>query len=151
MITPPVTLITHGIVAIAAAAGAWVWQANSYEAKLATVQTEYAQAQHRAVETAHADTIRLQTRKDEAVKAATVRAQTIAADRDRLRAAVDGLRSDIATSAASANQATDAARTEHAAAIGAVLSECAGEIAELAGKADGHVSDIRLIIGAWPD
>lgn len=150
MITPPVTLITHGIVAVAAAAGAWAWQANSYDAKLATLKTEYAQAQARAVEIAHADTIRLQTRKDEAVKAATVRATAIAADRDRLRVAVDGLRGDIAQNAASANQATDATRTEHAAAIGAVLSQCAGEIAELAATADGHVSDIRLIIGAWP-
>ena len=44
MITPPVTLITHGIVAVAAAAGAWVWQANSYEAKLANIRSSIAES-----------------------------------------------------------------------------------------------------------
>ena len=44
MITPPVTLITHGIVAVAAAAGAWVWQANSYEAKLADMRSSIAES-----------------------------------------------------------------------------------------------------------
>lgn len=44
MITPPVSLITHGIVAVAAAAGAWVWQANSYEAKLADMRSSIAES-----------------------------------------------------------------------------------------------------------
>ena len=44
MITPPVTIITHGIVAVAAAAGAWVWQANSYEAKLADIRSSIAES-----------------------------------------------------------------------------------------------------------
>ena len=44
MITPPVTLITHGIVAVAAAAGAWAWQANSYEAKLADMRGSIAES-----------------------------------------------------------------------------------------------------------
>ena len=44
MITPPVTLITHGIVAVAAAAGAWVWQAHSYEAKLADMRSSIAES-----------------------------------------------------------------------------------------------------------
>ena len=44
MITPPITLITHSIVAVAAAAGAWVWQANSYEAKLANMRSSIAES-----------------------------------------------------------------------------------------------------------
>ena len=44
MITSPVTLITHGIVAVAAAAGAWVWQANSYEGKLSDVRSSVAES-----------------------------------------------------------------------------------------------------------
>lgn len=44
MITPSVTLITHGIVAVAAAAGAWVWQANSYEAKLADMRSSISES-----------------------------------------------------------------------------------------------------------
>lgn len=44
MITPPVTIITHGIVAVAAAAGAWVWQANSYEARLSNMRRSIAES-----------------------------------------------------------------------------------------------------------
>ena len=44
MITQPVTIITHGIVAVAAAAGAWAWQANSYEAKLADIRSSIAES-----------------------------------------------------------------------------------------------------------
>ena len=145
MITPPVTLITHGIVAVAAAAGAWVWQANAYTARLATLQTQYAQAQHRAVETAHAETIHLQHIKDAAQQAATVRAARLAADRDRLRLAADGLRNDLATAEHRLRTATDAARAEHAATVRDVLGECADTAVKLASQADGHVSDIRLM------
>ena len=44
MITQPVTIITHGIVAVAAAAGAWVLQANSYEVKLADMRSSIAES-----------------------------------------------------------------------------------------------------------
>lgn len=144
MINSPIALITHGAVAISAAAGAWTWQANAYTSKLATLQTQYAQAQHRAVETAHAETIRLQHIKDAAQQAATARAARLAADRDRLRLAADGLRGDLATAERRLSTATDAARAEHAATVRAVLSECADTAVKLAGQADGHVSDIRL-------
>ena len=151
MITPPVTLITHGIVAVAAAAGAWVWHANSYEAKLAAVQTEYAQAQARAVEIAHADTIRLQAQADRAQANSAVRVRAAAADAAVLRGAVDGLRGDLAANSAKYSEATEQARANYTASIGAVLSDCAGEVGELAGKADGHVIDIRRLHEQWPE
>ena len=125
MITQPVTLITHGIVAVAAAAGAWVWQANSYEAKLATVQTEYAQAQARAVEIAHADTIRLQKKADDAQAKATIRINRMVADRASLQSAVDGLRGDLAENSANYAKATEQARANYTAAISAVLADVA--------------------------
>lgn len=148
MITSPVALITHGAIAIAAAAGAWTWQANAYTARLATLQTQYAQAQHRAVETAHAETIRLQHIKDAAQQAAAVRAARMATDRDRLRLAADGLRNDLATAERRLRTASDDARAGHAAAVRAVLSEFAETAVKLAGQADGHVSDIRLMLEA---
>ena len=151
MITLPVTLITHGIVAVAAAAGAWVWQANSYEAKLAAVQTEYAQAQARAVEIAHAETLRYQQQADTAAKNAAVRVRAAAADAAVLRGAVDGLRGDLAANSAKYSEATEQARANYTASIGAVLSDCAGEVGELAGKADGHVIDIRRLHEQWPE
>ena len=150
MITPPVTLITHGIVAVAAAAGAWVWQAHSYEAKLATVQTEYAQAQARAVEIAHADTIRLQKKADDAQAKATIRINRMVADRASLQSAVDGLRGDLT---ASGNAATDtgAASTDNAAAARVVSAECADALAAMAGHADGWRSEAMTLREAWPE
>ena len=145
MITSPIALITHGAVAISAAAGAWTWQANAYTAKLAALQTQCAQAQHRAVETANAETIRLQHIKDAAQQAATARAARLAADRDRLRLAADGLRGDLATAERRLSTAADAARAEYAATVRAVLGECADTAVKLAGQADGHASDIRLM------
>jgi len=151
MITQPVTIITHGIVAVAAAAGAWVWQANSYEAKLAAVQTEYAQAQARAVEHAHAETLRYQHQADTAAKNAAKRVRTLAAYRDILRWSVDGLRGDLAENPANYAEATEQARADYTAAVSAVLSDCAGEVGDLAVKADGHVIDIRRLHEQWPE
>lgn len=151
MITPPVTLITHGIVAVAAAAGAWMWQANSYEAKLATLQTEYAQAQHRAVETAHAETIRLQARKDEEDKKAAQRVRAANADAAVLRGALDGLRGDLANGATGSGEDTGAATTDNAAAARAVSAECADALATMAGHADGWRNEALTLREAWPD
>ena len=149
MITQPVTIITHGIVAVAAAAGAWVWQANSYEAKLAAVQTEYAQAQARAVEHAHAETLRYQHQADTAAKNAAKRVRTLAADRDILRGAVERLRNDLT---ASGNAATDtgATTTDNAAAARVVSAECADALATMAGHADGWRSEAMTLREAWP-
>ena len=150
MITPPVTLITHSVVAVAAAAGAWVWQANSYEAKLAAVQTEYAQAQARAVEIAHADTIRLQAQASKAAAAAATRIHRLSADRDRLRAAADGLRNDLATAALRLPDATPDAVIEYATALDSVFLDCTARYEQLATKADGHASDVQTMIESWP-
>ena len=151
MITPPVTIITHGIVAVAAAAGAWVWQANSYEAKLAAVQTEYAQAQARAVEIAHADTIRLQKKADDAQAKATIRINRMVADRASLQSAVDGLRGDLAENSANYAKATEQARANYTAAISAVLADVARVAGDISSKADGHVIDIQRLHEQWPE
>ena len=135
---------------MAAAAGAWVWQANSYEAKLAAVQTEYAQAQVRAVEIAHADTIRLQAQADDAQAKAAVRARSAAADAAVLRGTLDGLRGELANGATSYATATEQARADYTATLSAVLSDCAGVAGEIAGKADGHVIDLRRLDEQWP-
>ena len=139
------SLLAAALASALSAGGAWIWQANAYTARLATLQTQYAQAQHRAVETAHAETIRLQHIKDAAQQAATARAARLAADRDRLRLAADGLRGDLATAERRLSTATDAARAEYAATVRAVLGECADTAVKLAGQADGHASDIRLM------
>ena len=153
MITPPVTLITHGIVAVAAAAGAWVWQANSYEAKLAAVQTEYAQAQARAVEIAHADTIRLQAQADRAQANSAVRVRAAAADRDILRGAVDGLRSDLAryrTEREFLPGDSVSPGADYTSTLETVFGDCAAEVVRMEGFAQGHANDVQTLKESWP-
>ncbi len=149
MITPPVTLITHGIVAVAAAAGAWVWQANSYDAQLSEVRREYLQRDFKALEAQYAETVRYQRKADEAAKNAAARVRNLAADRDILRGAVDGLRNDLT---ASGNAATDtgATTTDNAAAARVVSAECADALATMAGHADGWRSEAMTLREAWP-
>ena len=149
MITPPVTLITHGIVAVAAAAGAWVWQAHSYEAKLAAVQTEYAQAQVRAVEIAHADTIRLQTQADRAQAKAAIRIRAAAADAAVLRDSIDRL-SDAADTALRESSDSIAACTAHGATITELFGQCTSRYGEVAGAADGWRNEAMTLREAWP-
>ena len=149
MITPPITIITHGIVAVAAAAGAWVWQANSYEAKLAAVQTEYAQAQVRAVEIAHADTIRLQAQADDAQAKAAVRARSAAADAAVLRGAVERLRL-ATTSTMPPSTDTGATTGNDGSAARVVSAECADALATMAGNADGWRIEAMTLREAWP-
>ena len=149
MITLPVTLITHGIVAVAAAAGAWVWQANSYEAKLAAVQTEYAQAQARAVEQAHAETLRYQQQADTAAKNAAKRVRAAAADAAVLRDSLDRLR-DAADTALRESGDSIAACTAHGATITELFGQCASRYGEVAGAADGWVNESLTLREGWP-
>lgn len=149
MITPPVTLITHGIVAVAAAAGAWAYQGNRYDAQLAEVRREYLQRDFKSLEAQYAETVRYQRKADEAAKNAAARVRNLAADRDILLGTVDGLRNDLT---ASGNAATDTVSTtaDNAAAARVVSAECAEAFATMAGHADGWRSEAMTLREAWP-
>lgn len=151
MITTPITIITHGIVAVAAAAGAWAYQGHRYDAQLAEVRREYLQRDFKALEAQYAETVRYQRKADEAAKNAADRVRGLAADRAVLQSAVDGLRGDIAENSARYAEATEQARANYTASVSSVLADCAGEVGELAIKADGHVIDIRRLHEQWPE
>jgi hypothetical protein len=117
---------------------------------MASLVAEYAQAQHKAVEHAHAETVRYQQKADDAAKKAAVRIRAADSERAVLRGAVDGLRGDLASGATRYATATEQARADYTATISAVLSDCAGMAGEIAGKADGHVIDLQRLSEAWP-
>lgn len=62
----------------------------------------------------------------------------------------DGLRDDIAASRSQLDKLSRDAVVDRAAAIGAVLSQCAAQHQGLAQRCDRHVSDIRTLMQAWP-
>jgi uncharacterized protein YfiM (DUF2279 family) len=77
------------------------------------------------------------------------RAVVLRRELDSAKSAAVGLRDEITTSMRAANTSHDAcaiaARTS-----GELLAICADRYTELAGKAEGHVSDIRTLMEAWP-
>lgn len=73
MITPPIAIITHGIVAVAAAAGALAYQGHRYDAQLAEVQLSYSKRDFTALEAQYAETVRYQQKADTAARNAAAR------------------------------------------------------------------------------
>ena len=132
-----------------AAAGAWSYQGHRYDAQLAEVQLAYSKRDFKALEAQYAETVRYQRKADTAAKNAAAHVRNLAAHRDILRWAVDGLRGNLA---ATSNDATDtgAATADNAAAARVVSAECADALATMAGNADGWRSEAMTLREAWP-
>ena len=92
---------------------------------------------------------RLQGVKDAALKESNTRAQRNAVAAQSARGELDRLRGTLAitTSSAAPSCPASAVPTSTTAAI---LSECAGELVEMARKADGHYNDSLTLLKAWP-
>lgn len=147
MTTPTIALCA--ISAAISAAGAYQWQAYRYDARMAALVAEYAQAQHKAVEYAHAETIRLQERKDKAEVQAARRVRAAAADAVVLRGAVERLR-DTADTALRESSDSIAACTAHGATITELFGQCASRYGEVAGAADKWINESLTLREAWP-
>ena len=68
---------------------------------------------------------------------------------DGSRNELDRLRVTIKTRSA-AVAASPASAVDYSLAVSELFAECAGEYQALAGKADGHVTDLTTMIQAWP-
>ncbi len=133
-----------------AAASTWHIQAWRYDAQISSIQAQHSRALADAHQKALDDTIKLQRIKDAAIEKAEQRAKAQAAaaanaraDADRLRAQLDGVPARIAS-------ATDSAVREYSLAASVVFAQCVRSYQELAGVADGHAADVRLMQEAWP-
>jgi hypothetical protein len=146
-------IYTHAAAAIAGAAlafaGAWQVQGWRMSAQLSQLKTEYATAQVRAVEKAHAETIRLQDRKDAAERVARQRQSALAADVAGARDALVGL-SHAAEGALLAAQSSHSSCIAKADAFADVFGQCRGRLQEVGEAADGHASDAQTLIDSWP-
>ena len=133
-----------------AAAGAWAYQGYRYDAQLAELQLSYSKRDFTALEAQYAETLRYQQQADTAARNAAQRVRAAHADAAVLRGTLDGLRGDLANGATRYATATEQARADYTATLGAVLSDCAGMAGEIAGKADGHVIDLLRLDEQWP-
>lgn len=131
-------------------AGGWQTQNWRYGKQIATIEAkhaaDYAQAQQKALD----ETTRLQAQKDKAVKDAEKRAFKLAADLATARLIGDGLRDDLATSRLQLSEASRGSVNKYASTLSFVFAECVRSLEDVAGKADGHATDARTLIEAWP-
>lgn len=89
-----------------------------------------------------------QSRVDESAKLASARQAGIRADSTRVGDAVSGLRNAIATRDLAEESAVTA--TKRADSLGKLLVQGAEAHRELAERCDRHVSDLRMLLEAWP-
>lgn len=147
-------LYTHAATAIVAGALAfgagWQVQAWRYDAQIAGIQSQHAQALSDANQKALDDTIKMQRTKDDAIAKAEQRAaQNAAAARDA-RSAADGLRDTIYAFRASLPSLAQPAAAVAADTAAELFGHCAGALTDVAAKADAHAGDALMLIEAWP-
>lgn len=138
------------------AAGAWKWQANSYERQISEIRGEYAEAARQAEAQARSEEQRRQTaiegiRRDAQDKIAAVAADAAAADdaASRLRARVAQLSRRPASCAGSAGggKAADPARDLLAVMLGRI-DEASGGVAEFADRSRAAGLTCEISYGA---
>jgi len=135
----------------------WFFQESRLGAQLAEVRLE--SSQYRAEVLAEKASAAERVRKVEgdwnakyqaALNAGRDRERVLRADLVAVRDAASGLRTQAAEAARRLAQAPAPAVLEYANTLGDVFAECSARYAEVAAAADGHASDARTLIEAWP-
>lgn len=143
------TVYVKGLVVLAAfVAGAFVngWRVEShYQSQISAIEAER-QAERNEAER---KTRRISDQYMEALNNARTRENEIRLAADGARSELDRLRITI-KKRSSAVAASPASAVDYSIASADVFGECAAELTALAGKADGHASDLRTMIEAWP-
>lgn len=130
-------------------AGWWV-NAQRSDARISLLKQEHSEQVTRAGAAASERYSQMEKMKDEAIKAAGVRAEKNAADAGAARAAADGLRKQLTSMHSRIAAASRAAVDEYAATAGELLSQCTTEYQRVAEAADRHLSNEKLLIESWP-
>ncbi len=142
-------LVLAVLLVLAFASGWWV-NAQRAEASISLLKKEHAEQTMRAGASALASYSRMEKTKDEAIKSAQARAESLQADAGAAAAAADGLRKQLAGVPARIAAASRAAVDEYAATAGELLGACTAEYQWMARQADGHANDARMITESWP-
>jgi hypothetical protein len=140
-----IALITSAIAATAGFALAWNLQAH----QITKMELTHANERISIQRTARATIERTSNAVIQAQNAAAGRVAVIKRNADSLRVSVDGLRDDLDVTARAAASTIDACN-RHAATVSKLLIESATVNRELAQACDGHASDVRTLMEAWP-
>ena len=130
--------------------GAWVFQDARHGAAMSEYRAEVMaerEAESARVRKVEGDwNVKYQT----AVNSARDRERTLRADLVAVRDAAASVRTQAAEAASRLAQAPAPAVLEYANTLGDVFAECSARYGEVAQAADGHASDARAILEAWP-
>lgn len=112
--------------------------------------SEYTAAALKAEQAARAKEQAIQTQITKAQNDAKIRETKLAADAGRARAAVAGLRDDLATARSQLSTLARDAVNQYAATSTELLTQCGASLADMARAADGHANDSLMLQEAWP-
>lgn len=146
----PVQLIVAGVIAVASFGAGWTAQGWRADASMANLRNDYSKRDFRALENAHADTLRLQATKDEAERKHAIRVADLRKSVAATAVIADGLRNDLATARAAMPDASCSSLRGYSATLSTVFDECAAEVGRVASQADGHAIDALKLLEAWP-
>ena len=139
------TVYVKGLVVLAAFVAGAVVNGWRYDVKIANIEKAY----QLEVEQSERKTRRISDQYMEALNNARTRENEIRLAADGARSELDRLRVTIKKRSAAVT-ASPASAVDYSIASADVFGECAAELTALAGKADGHASDIRTMTEAWP-
>lgn len=142
--------ITAIVFSVLASLATWAFEENKHAAELAELQLDQANAISQAAEQARTNELAITKTYQGALNAARTRETALRRDVDSARSESDSLRAQSADAARKLASAAPAAVLEYAVAVNELLGQCQREYQGLAGKADGHASDARTLIDAWP-
>ncbi len=138
-------IATALIAATVAATGAWKVQSWRFDAK----EKERVEQQLESERLRAKANLRNAENVITAQNAAAARIRQLMLDAAGARATADGLRTSISTALSRADNDL-AACTDTANSIGKLLDQCGTAYQELGAVADGHASDVKTLIDAWP-
>ena len=146
----PLPLLTALVAAFLSGAGIWFIRDWRYGEQIAEMRLNAANEVAEALRRTSARIESITTTYQGALNAARTREAVLRRDADVARTESDSLREQAADAARRLAAAPPAAVAEYAATTNELLTQCSRSYQELAGKADGHVSDVVACRQAWP-
>jgi uncharacterized protein GlcG (DUF336 family) len=121
------------------------------DAAISNLKAQHQAAVSASIAQAHAETIRLQRIKDEAIEKAQKLAQSNAVAASNARTELERLRRKLQADSSGVSKATHQSLAKYTSTLQTVFAECGAELEEMARKADGHALDARTLKDAWAD
>jgi hypothetical protein len=147
---PFLTLWPYALAGLLAFGAGWTTNGWRLGAELSDLKTTQAQAAEKGISDVRDAENAFRQRAEAAARAAQSRNGALSADAANARAESERLRDLLTATRADIAESSRASLDEYATAISVVFDQCERAYQELARAADGHASDARTLIDAWP-